>query len=251
MLKLAKSSDIPKIEKFSEKHPLAVRISSQIGAYGLERDFLKVWFSEEDDNIISVLSCFDYSFTVCAEENADFCEISAFVNSFGYTEICAEKSIFEKCGFPMSKSKTMFVFKGNGKQYPQVKTTENLRSAYDLISEAIPGSFEKSENAYLHFLSDFTFRQRRSYARIKAIESETQVVSCALTAAESKTAALISGVACDKSQRGKGLGKQTVLTLVAELQSENKKVYVIALNESAEAFYEKLGFEKCLTVCYM
>ena len=31
--------------------------------------------------------------------------------------------------------------------------------------------------------------------------------------------------------------------MVNELQCENKKVFVIALNESAESFYEHLGFD--------
>ena len=47
-----------------------------------------------------------------------------------------------------------------------------------------------------------------------------------------------------------GYGKKTVLTLANELLKEGKRVYVIALNDSAKEFYKKIGFSECITVGY-
>ena len=72
---------------------------------------------------------------------------------------------------------------------------------------------------------------------------DSKPVSSVITASETSTCALLSAVASDTNIRGKGFGKATVLTMVNELINEDKKVFVVALNESAQGFYEKLGFK--------
>ena len=250
MLKAAKETDKIKIENFCKAYPLGVRISCQMNAYGFERDFLRIWFAENETGVIAALSSFDGSVTLCTSKEADFEEIRVFICSIGFESLCAEKEVFELCGFEETSQKRMFVYNGGEEVFDAVQNSSEHKQVYNLISSSIEHSFPNTEEAYLHFLSDFTFRQRRGLARLKTIYENEKVLSCALTAAESDYAAIISGVACDKSQRGKGIGKKTVLTLAGELKKENKEVYVIALNDSAGAFYEKIGFEQCITVCY-
>lgn len=250
MLNLAKKTDKIKIESFCKAYPLGVRISCQMNAYGFERDFLRIWFAENESGVVAALSSFDGSVTLCASKEADFEEIRALLCVIGFESLCAEKEVFELCGFELTSKKRMFVYNGGEEAYDAVQNSSEIKEVYKLISSSIENAFPKTEEAYLHFLSDFTFRQRRGLARLKAISEDGKVLSCALTAAESDYAAIISGVACDETQRGKGIGKKTVLTLAGELKKENKEVYVIALNDSAGAFYEKIGFEQCITVCY-
>lgn len=250
MLKLAEKEDIKKIESFCKSFPLGVHTNCKLSAYGLERDFFKVWYAFSSNKINAVISYFDGSVILCAESDADLEEIAAFVSTYGYESVCAEKSIFDRCGFKAASEKTMFKFTQNDCLLQPCENVCDMKKVYDLISRSIPDSFAQSEEAYLHFLSDFTFRQRRNLARVKAVFENNKLLSCALTAAEIENAALISGVACDSEARGKGLGKRTVLSLANELQKEKKAVYVIALNDSAKAFYKKIGFNKCCTVMY-
>ncbi len=250
MLKAAKITDKNKIEEFCNSFSLGVRIVCYMNAYGFERDFFKVWFSEKEGSVAAVLGSFDGSVTVYAKAEADFEEIKAFLCAVGYKSLCAETDTFEKLDIKESSRKTLFEFVGEGGISENVKNGGDLEKVYDLISLSIPGSFPKNREGYLSFLSDFTFRQRRSLARLKTITENDKVLSCALTAAESEKAAMISGVACDLSQRGKGLGKKTVLTLAGELKKENKKVFVIALNDSAIAFYKKIGFSERETISF-
>lgn len=249
MLKLAKAEDAEKIKAFCNDYPLGVRIVCQFEAYGFSRDFLKVWFSETGDNVEAVLCSFDDSLTLCASEEADCEEIASFLKMLG-GKLCCEAGTCERLGFKASKSKTMFLYSSHAAEHVEVKNNADMKQVYALISRSIPDSFAQNENAYLSFLSDFTFRKRRSKARLKVIEKDGRVISCAITAAESDNAALISGVACDEAARGTGLGRKTVEALCFELCSEGKKVYVIALNDSAQSFYRRIGFEKVITVCY-
>lgn len=250
MFKLANEKDKNKIESFCEEFPLGVRIACYINAYGFERDFFKTWYSQTEEEVTAAISSFDGSVTICAKENADFEELEEFLKVVGFQSVCAEQSVFEKLSLNEGTRKSLFRFEGESVSFEEVKNGGNMKKVYNLISSSIPHAFPENEEAYLHFLSDFTFRERRNLARVKTITKEDKVLSCALTAAETDFAAMISGVACDSTQRGKGIGKKTVLTLAGELKSENKNVYVIALNDSACAFYEKIGFKKIETVCY-
>lgn len=249
MLKLAKNGDAKRLKAFCDKHPLGVRIVCMFESYGFDRSFLKVWFSEVSDNIKAVICAFDDSLTLCADEDFQADEISLFLKMHG-GKLCCDEKLKERLKIKSSVCKEMFVFDGTCRFFDETQSDADMKSVYELISRSIPNSFSKSKEAYLSFLSDFTFRKRRNKARVRVIESEGKVLSCAITAAESETAALISGVACDGLARGKGFGRKTVESLCFELENEGKTVYVIALNDSAQSFYEKLGFKKCVTVCY-
>ena len=143
--------------------------------------------------------------------------------------------------FPVEQQKQAFCFLNSTETDP-VLNDAPMREIYNLISTSIPGSFHDGEEAYLRFLSDFTFRRSRGFARLKAIMREGHVCASALTAAECEASAVISGVACAEHWRGRGIGKAVVSALAHELASENKRVNVIALNDSAGAFYRRIGF---------
>lgn len=252
MLKAAKDDMYPFLNSFSKKHPLAVHTMCKMKAYGTERDFFKVWYSEIDGKITFLISSFYGNINICADSNADFDEIAMFLDFYGYESICAEKQTLLNCKLKATSEKTMFKYSGSSfENRLSISNSADLKEVYSLISHSIPNSFSNSTEAYLSFLSDFTFRQRRKAARIKTVEENEKVVSCALTAAESEYAALISGVACSSEMRGRGYGKETVLALANELKNENKDVYVIALNDSAQKFYKKIGFYEILKVGYI
>ena len=251
MLKLITEEKVSEVIAFSEKHPLGVHIACKLTAYGTDKDFLYTWYSEDEKGINAAIISFFGDVIICCDETADFEEIGAFITAYGYKSICAKKDTLENCGFTVNEEKTMFAYSVKSEEvYREVMSGGDMKKVYELISLSIPGSFSSDKDAYLSFLSDFTYRERRALARVKTVCEYGMVYSCALTAAESKASALISGVASDKNIRGKGYGKKTVLTLANELSSENKKVYVIALNDSAKEFYKKIGFRECMTVGY-
>lgn len=252
MITSVKEKDIELIYNFCKDSLLGAKIFCQLSSYGLDRDFFDVWFYSDVSEISAVIARFENSITLLADNLNNTEEIKAFLNMLCYTSLCCSQATAETLGFDTNNSKNAYIYCGEGFS----DTLENLheecyKDAYRLICLNIPDSFEDSDYAYLSFLSDFTFRKRRGAARIKGTVIDGKVASCALTSAETDFAAVISGVACDSSLRQKGLGKRTVLALADELTKENKKVYVIALNKSAEGFYEHIGFKNTEKITFI
>ena len=243
MLELATEKDLDAILEFCDSDLLGTRIGCYCLSYGFDRDFLNVWVDKADCCINAVIAKF-YDIVTLKANGDDLSEVGEFVSMIGFKSLEAESETFEKLHYKADEIKKSYVFSGNADNTDaQGLTEEYYKSLYNLVSENIPGSFSGDKESYLAFLSDFTFRKRRNLARAKGILLDGALVSSVITSAEVPRNALISAVASDKTIRDMGLGKKTVLSMVTELQKENKKVYVIALNESAEGFYEHLGFE--------
>lgn len=244
-IKSAENKDIPALSAFCKNSVLGTRILCQVTAYGLDRDFLSMWHCvTEDGTTVAVISKFENSVTLLCSEDDFISDIEVFINMIGFDSLCTSYDTAQKMNVNALITKKAYVFKRSyeGEIFNDMDECY-YRACYNLISRNIPDSFSDTQEAYLFFLSDFTFRKRRGLARMKGFTENGNVYSCALTSAETDTSAIISGVACDLSHRKSGLGKKTVLSLAEELKNENKDVYVIALNESAEGFYEHIGFE--------
>ncbi len=253
MLKLVEEKDVNRLDDFCYSFPLGIRIRCLLSAYGTASSLVKFWLGEENGAVNCAVCSFDGCVTVVADDTAPFAELSAFLNAVGFNDLCAPDDTLGKLGFTADFTKKMFCYVNPlSSGYEKVQTGYgDLSEVYALISRSIPGSFSPEREAYLSWLSDFTYRSRRGLARLKTVEGDGVLLSCALTAAECEDAAIISGVACDERARGKHIGQRTVRTIADELAGEGKKVYVIALNDSAESFYLKTGFAFCGTVSYI
>ncbi len=236
--------NIEEVFAFCENSLLGTKISCQLKTYGIGRSFLNVWCCLDGNSVKAVISKFEDSITLIADDVIIYSEIKSFLDMIGFSSLCCSEALAKALEYEADDTKNAYIFSsGSDCSSADELTEEKYRCAYELICKNIPGSFEDSKNSYLSFLSDFTFRKRRGTARFKGTVIEGKVAACALTSAETDTAAIISGVACDSSFRMKGLGKRTVLALANELKKENKTVYVIALNKAAEGFYEHIGFK--------
>ncbi len=252
MLKLAQEQDLKDILTFCDGDLIGTRIGCYCLSYGFEREFYRCWVSSSDGVIKAVIAKFYDSITLKTSSPEDAEEIKQFCEMLGYDEIMCSESCCKAVGFIPSELKRAYIFRGNAGEY----ICENLDEAYykqlyTLISEAIPGSFKADNEAYLSWLSDFTFRKRRQNARCFGVTQSGELLSCVITSSEIKSSAIISGVATNRKARGTGLGKKTVLSAVKALESEGKDVYVIALNKSAEGFYEHIGFEFREKICFV
>ena len=243
MLKLAESNDLKSIISFCEGNLLGTRIGCYCLAYGFDRDFLNVWIDNCEGEINTVIAKFYDSMTVItSSDNVD--EIKEFILMMGFNSLETDVKICNKLSFKADSVKKAYIFDSRAESFGAKNLGEEYYKAlYELVCENISGSFVNSKEAYLSFVSDFTFRKRRSLARSKGFTVNDKLVSSVITSAETENSALLSAVASDISVRGKGYGKRTVLSMVDELLKENKMVFVIALNESAESFYEHLGFK--------
>lgn len=245
MVKLVENKHIKSVSDFCGDGLIGTKIACFLDVYGTDASFFKCWYCEYEGAITSVIAKFEDSILLLCQENADKEEVIGFCQMLGYSSLMCYEKTAEFLGLTDCILRQAYIInRVCGDFEAENLGEENYRSAYRLICENIPDSFDDTKEAYLSFLSDFTYRKRRSRARMKGITENGLLLSTAMTAAETDKAALMSGVACDKNTRKAGLGKRTVLGLAKELLNENKKVHIIALNESAEGFYEHIGFNK-------
>lgn len=250
MLKILTDKDLPNLLSFCDGSILGTRIACYALCYGFDKDFLMFW-ADEDYNCIAAK--FDNSLTVVANDNSDVEELRKFIDIIGADTVTVNEDIAKALNYSEFDTKKGFKYMGNNNPdfSADIVNEADLKEIYTLISKAIPNSFANTKEAYLSFVSDFTYRRRRGFATGKCIHHDEKVVSSAITAAQSKNSALISGVACYEEYRKFGYGKRTVLNLAEELKTNKKEVFVIALNTSAEGFYEHIGFTECGKIAFI
>lgn len=253
MLKILTESDLNSLLTFCEGKILGARIACYALSYGFDKDFLTFWGDKNDNKFSKIVTEFYGSVTVLNNDVTDLEELRNFLGMIGAESITTDCTTAGLLNFSQFETKTGYKYlkSNNSVAYAEDAAEADLKGIYTLISEAIPNSFENTKEAYLAFLSDFTYRKRRGYAAAKCIHHDGKVVSSVITAAQSHCDALLSGVACDEKFRKYGYGKRTVLSLADELHNKGKNVFVIALNKSAEGFYEHIGFIECEKIAFI
>jgi len=253
MLKLLDGNELGEIQEFCRNSIIGTRIYSYALTYGFDKNFLMFWGDKGGSGFKTIVAKFDNSMSILSTDRTDFDELKEFIGIIGADEIITDKAAAEQLGFYGFDTKQGFIFNSDiDSLFVADKPNEDdFREIYNLISTAIPDSFENKKDAYLSFLSDFTYRANRGYAKAECIKNNGKVVACALTSAQSDNAALLSGIACDEEYRKYGYGKIVVLSLTEKLLKENKKVFVIALNKSAEGFYKHIGFKECKKIAFI
>ena len=250
MIRLCKPADLAALAAFCGNTLPGCYILSRFSCYGNDYDFCKCYVDETDGVVKTALSVLDGTAVLLTGARTDFEELALCLPVFGVRVLLCSANAGAKLPFPVLQQKTAFCLQT---PLPAADAcgAAPMRDVYDLISAAIPGSFPAEKDAYLRFLSDFTFRQNRGKARLKAVVENETLCACALTAAESDGAAVLSGVACRADCRGRGFGKTVVSALAHALQQAQKFVHVIALNDSACGFYRTLGFDKEETIIWL
>lgn len=243
MLRFAQNGDENSLLPCLEADAFAAKAGGLIRAYGCGGRIIDVWYGGEKDDASCVIVRLDGNVSLWCNENCDFEETAEFLQFIGYERIFCDSAVMKKLGLTLSRSCAVMKCGGIEPCGEVEEIGENIREMYDLICECIPGSF--TEEGYMPFLSDFTYRRRRGLARAKCICEDGKIVACALVSSYTNKDAVISGVACNPLCRGKGYAKRVVSALVNELLAENKNVYVFVLDSKARGFYEKIGFIPC------
>ena len=249
-MRLAEPRDAGALRQFCGDSLLGSYILSRFCAYENAYAFARCYVDKTGERIVTALSILEGNAVLLTSDMTDYEELALALPILSVQSLMTNHASAMRLPFAVEQQKQAFCFlesPANGFALNDAP----LREVYDLISTSIPGSFSADEEAYLRFLSDFTFRRIRSCARLKAIMRDEHVCACALTAAECEASAVISGVACAEQWRGRGFGKAVVYALANELANENKKVHVIALNDSAGAFYRRIGFLPIETITWL
>ena len=114
------------------------------------------------------------------------------------------------------------------------------RELYAFLEPIFPG-LPPFEGWYM----DVCYRERHGFCRNVAVIEGDRAVSAAMTTADWQGGALIGGVATDPAYRRQGLAARCVGTLAAQLQKEDRQVYICPKNDGARRVYTALGFAVC------
>ncbi len=239
---------LPQFVYIGDTDIIKTRIICYASCYGFDKPYLDFWFG---DGVI--ISRFDGVLTVWADEKADYPELREFLDIMGAVDIITFSFVADKLNYSNYTVKRSFEFFGVNENCPIVSQIPDnyMREAYRLITRSIPDSFKDDENSYLSFLSDYRYRENRGFARGYCIVDNENLRAVGFTAAETDSAAILSGIACHQDFRNCGYGKKIVVSLASNIISEGKRAFVIALNDSAVGFYKHIGFKEKENIAYI
>lgn len=116
-----------------------------------------------------------------------------------------------------------------------VCTTPYLPAVYALLEDHFPGI-----SPFNCWYPDVSHRVRHKNCHISVVLEGEQVVSTAMTVAETNTAAVLGQVATHPEFRRRGLAGKCVKSTM--FLCKDKTLYILPINENAQKLYEKLGF---------
>lgn len=223
---------------FLPADPYAARITALADTYGTERFFAMFWVQEIDEVPVAAVCRVDGNMTVCCLENADYEELSAFINAVGFMSLTGDADVIKKLGFKISKMSFTVEYKGGASLGDTPKVSDcDKRKIYDLLCCC---GFELGD--YGAFLADVCARLNKGTASFSAVLNGSEPCACAFALFEGTKSVLLGAVATNPSARGKGFASELVGTLAEE--KSDKKVFLFCRNDSLAAFYSKIGFEK-------
>lgn len=215
----------------------SARITALFRTYGSGQTFAMFWVQRINDVSVAAISKVDGNMTLCTCENADFEELSGFINAAGFTSLTCDAEDMEKLGF--EPGKISFTVKYSGGYEPQkadVSRDSDKRKIYDLLCAC---GFELGD--YGAFLADVCARLNKGTASMTAVEENGGVQACAFALFEGERSVLLGAVATSPDARGKGYASTLVGTLANE--KSDKEVFLFCRNDGLADFYGKIGFE--------
>ena len=119
-----------------------------------------------------------------------------------------------------------------------VCTSPHLPDVYALLQNHFPNVPPLD-----YWYPDVSHRVRHNCCHIGCIIHENQVVSTAMTVAETDTAAILGQVATATSHRRQGLAAACIKSILTACEA--KSLYILPIHEQAAHLYRNLGFSPC------
>ena len=212
----------------------AVRIHSLKRAYGLNASFIR-YYADDYGGLLSVM---DGTGVLYCVDNFEEWLIFITMNPDIFYLHCSAELGRQLREMDSWQGREGVVLKYAGEREfdtPEVHETPFLPSVHALLSECFDSM------ASLHaWYPDVSHRIRHDCAKIATILDEDQVVSTAMTVAETDAAAVLGQVATHKDYRGRGYAKTCINSLIS--RCKDKTLYILPMTDIAHSLYVKMGF---------
>lgn len=218
--------------------PFAARITALFDTYGAEQSFAMFWVQKTNDVPTAAISRVDGNMTLCCFDNADFEELSYFVDAVGFSSVTFDGKFSDALGITPQKSSFIVEYCGGAEHFENILFDYDKKEIYSLLRSC---GFELGD--YGAFLSDVCARLNKGTASMAAKEENNELCACAFALFEGDKSVLLGAVATRESARGKGYASKLVGTLASRKAA--KKVFLFCRNDSLADFYGKIGFRIC------
>lgn len=226
-------------------NPFLLKIISTYMAYG-KTSFTDFWVQKINGKLTSCISRLDDSFTVHTfyetDNEADYKEISEFLNFFGKINILSDK----KCMLNISgkNKKTGIVMLAFTSKYKELGTTtfvfkEDIKASYQVLRGCID---ELYVPAFSDYYVDMSHKTRHGFAKSLCLIENGIPTATAIANAIYKNEAIIT-VAVSKPYRGRGYGTAVLRKFLASLYTSGiTKAFIMREHGKNKDFYEKNKF---------
>ena len=235
-----------KFKDFCKIDSFGTRIYSHFLCYGYEYNFVDFWVQISDDNLITAAFCrLDGDLVVCACKEADFEEITTFLNftdKLTVTFDCKFVELIKIDCSSISYGDILMYEKSKKDCEKYTASTPDIKEYHNLLLMCKSDDFFVPE--YLNFLSDVSRRVQKEICDICGVYCDDKLVSCAMTVSYTDFSVILGAVATDPRYRKRGFAGFVVSTL-AEKYKFLDSVYIYTTIERNTRFYESLGFCVC------
>ena len=216
------------------------RIMCLADSYGLGFDFVQFWLQyDENGNTVSALSKAYGAVTVQTTEKSNIRELTEFLEIIGFSSLLSDKPLLKNriadTGIIMSLEKPQKIYNHD----VEIIVNPDLNSVYKLLDNNRSEKFNVPD--YEDFILDMSHKTRHNTAICTAVKIGENIVSTAMTVAQSENTALIGAVVTDFEFRRRGLGALCVNSLIELLGK--RRIFIMRDKNENELFYKSLGFE--------
>ena len=227
--------------KLLKKDVFGTRILAYFNTYSTKFPFLSVWYQQNGSGkITAFISSMEGTGTLTAADDADYEELSAFIDMLPLKSLQSQRAVFNKLKRKEKLHGNVVRYVDSSckeKKYEIIRNPQ-LSDVYAIINAAgLLGT-----GNYLEWLSDTTSRVNAGTALAAGIYSKGKLVSCAMKLFITPDAVLLGAVATDPAERGKGMAGEIVHTLAEECAAQNKRTELLCANGSITEFYKSTGF---------
>lgn len=234
---------VQKINSVSSKDAFACRIISLYNSYSPNLAFVDYWLVLNDSNqTTGAIARSGTNFILFLTDSSCVDEVSAFMRVAGAsTVLCSDSFKLDLFG---AKSTTGAVLVRND-FYDEISSDlvfrePDIKLAFDLIVSCADDNF--SPPPFDDFYVDVNHKLRHKTMRMFGLFDKDELVSVAMTVAESPQGAVLGAVSCSPNYRRLGYGSEIVKYICNSLISEGKSVFLHRAENANFAFYENLGF---------
>ena len=215
----------------------ALRIHSLKRAYGLNVSFIR-YYTDECGGLLTVM---DGAGVLYCTENVEEWTIFVTMNPEILHIHCsaAIARYLTSMGAWQGREGVVLKYAGN-RNFPMPAVCENpyLPKVHTLLSTC----FETMSSLDAWY-PDVSHRIRHDCAKVAVILDRENVVSTAMTVAETDSAALLGQVATHSDYRGRGYAQTCINSLIS--RCKDKSLYILPVTDYAQSLYQKMGFEPC------